>query len=114
MLDWLDTKLAAENTDPPMLDLKYFAEYDTDFGFKVSVDGIHNVPNRSFYVVIISTNPPASLYTESKLPTPDVSVRNNARLTWFQRTTGSRHCSQFGSWTTTFTTRTSSPTLRCR
>jgi hypothetical protein len=74
MLDWLDSKLVAENTDPPMIDMKYFAEYDTDFGFKVSVDGIHNVPNRSFYVVIISTNPPASLYTESKLPTPDVNL----------------------------------------
>ncbi len=50
-----------------MLDLKYFAVYDSDFGLKIAVDGIHNLPKKPniFYVVIISLNPPASLYTES-------------------------------------------------
>ena len=65
LLDWLDLKLSVENEDPPMLDLKYFAVYDPDFGFKVAVDGIHNVQKKNgiFYVVIVSLNPPASLYT---------------------------------------------------
>ena len=67
LLDWLDLKLSIENEDPAMLDMKYFAIYDPDFGFKIAVDGIHNVPKKAnvFYVVIISLNPPASLYTQS-------------------------------------------------
>ena len=65
-----------ESEDPPLLDLKYFAIYDTDFGFKVAVDGIHNLPrknNTSFYVVLISLNPPSSMYTEARIPSSDVS-----------------------------------------
>jgi hypothetical protein len=44
MLDWIDQKLSVENEDPPVIDMKYFSEYDPEFGFKLSVDGIHNVP----------------------------------------------------------------------
>lgn len=74
LLDWLDIKLAADGEDPPLIDLKYFAEYDRDFGFKIAVDGIHNLPKKTgtFYVVVLSLNPPGSLYTESKVPTGDV------------------------------------------
>jgi hypothetical protein len=79
LLDWLDIKLAAEGEDPPMIDMKYFAEYDRDFGFKIAVDGIHNLPKKqgTFYVVILSLNPPASLYTASKVPTNDVNLVAN-------------------------------------
>lgn len=50
-----------------MLDLKYFAVYDPEFGFKIAVDGIHNLPKRAnvFYVVVVSLSPPSSLYTDS-------------------------------------------------
>lgn len=76
LLDWLDLRLNVESgaEDPPIIDMKYFATYDQDFGFKIAVDGIHNVPKKPgvFYVVIMSLNPPASLYTESKIPTSDV------------------------------------------
>lgn len=74
MLDWLDIKLSIENDDPPLIDLKYFAIYDSDFGFKLSVDGLHNLPKQKsiFYIVVMSMNPPASLYTESLIPTNDV------------------------------------------
>lgn len=67
LLDWVDVKLSVEDEDPPIIDLKYFAIYDPDFGFKISVDGIHNLPKSKslFYVVIASLNPPASMYTES-------------------------------------------------
>ena len=67
LLDWLDLKLSVENEDPPIIDMKYFAVYDTDFGFKVAVDGIHNIPKKQnvFYVVLMSLNPPASMYSES-------------------------------------------------
>lgn len=93
MLDWLDVKMSVESEDPPLIDMKYFASYDSDFGFKISVDGIHNLPkNRSlFYVVIISLNPPSSLYTESKIPTNDVKeniIITHYRLTLFQLLTG--------------------------
>lgn len=75
LLDWLDQRLSVDNDDAPMLDLKYFATYDSDFGFKIAVDGIHNLPKRQnvFYVVVMSLNPPSSLYTESQIPTSDVS-----------------------------------------
>ena len=67
LLDWIDVKLSVENEDPPLLDIKYFATYDPDVGFKISLDGIHNLPKKRdlFYVAVISLNPPASLYTES-------------------------------------------------
>lgn len=67
LLDWIDVKLSVENEDPPMLDIKYFATYDPDIGFKLAVDGLHNLPRRKdlFYVVIISLNPPCSLYTDA-------------------------------------------------
>ena len=67
LLDWIDTKISIEHDDPPIMDMKYFAVYDSDFGLKIAVDGIHNLPKRLniFYVVVISLNPPASLYTES-------------------------------------------------
>lgn len=76
LLDWLDIKLSIEGDDSPMIDLKYFAAYDPDFGFKMAVDGLHNLPKQKniFYVVIMSINPPASLYTESKIPTNDVQI----------------------------------------
>jgi hypothetical protein len=59
-----------------LIDLKYFAIYDPDFGFKIAVDGLHNLPKMKsiFYVVIMSLNPPGSLYTESKVPTNDVNI----------------------------------------
>lgn len=62
-----------------MMDFKYFAVYDSDFGFKIAVDGIHNLPRKLnvFYVVIMSLNPPASLYTDSQIPTSDVSFFSN-------------------------------------
>ena len=67
LYDWLDVKLQVEQDDPPMFDIKYFSTYDSDFGFKIAVDGIHNLPKSRtlFYVAILSINPPASLYTES-------------------------------------------------
>ena len=76
LLDWLDIKLSVENEDPPMLDMKYFAHYDQDIGFKIAVDGLHNLPKLKnvFYVVIMSLNPPGSLYTASKVPTNDVNL----------------------------------------
>ena len=65
LLDWIDVKLSVENEDPPILDIKYFATYDPDFGFKIALDGIHNLPKKKdlFYIAVISLNPPASLYT---------------------------------------------------
>ena len=78
LLDWLDLKLAVEDEDPPIIDMKYFAEYDPEIGFKISVDGIHNIPHKKnvFYVVIMSLNPPSSLYMDNQAPTDDVNIFN--------------------------------------
>ena len=77
LMEWLDLKMTIEDeVDPPLLDAKYFFTYDRDFGFKIALDGIHNLPKKRdvFYSVILSLNPPASLYTESKLATNDVNL----------------------------------------
>jgi len=67
-------KMSLPDEDPPILDMNYFAEYDKDFGFKVAIDGVHNVKQEGFYVVIMSLNPPAALYSDAKVPTSDVNL----------------------------------------
>lgn len=46
LMDWIDQKISVEREDPPMMDFKYFAVYDSDFGFKIAVDGLHNLPRK--------------------------------------------------------------------
>jgi len=65
-------KMSIKAEDPPLFDLKYFAEYDVDVGFKVSLDGIHNIQKNAFHVAIMSLNPPASMYIDNAVPTSDV------------------------------------------
>lgn len=63
-LGWLDEKLVRDAyTD--IIELTYFAKYNRQVGFKVSLDGFHNVPNTDHpYVAVYSLNPPGKLYLE--------------------------------------------------
>jgi hypothetical protein len=63
-----------ENTG--YLDMKFFAPYNRELGFKISVDGFHNTPHPIPYGCILSLNPPGKLYTEEEMgPARDVSLK---------------------------------------
>lgn len=66
MLDWIDQKLQI-NPRTPMLDMKYFAKYNPNMGFKISIDAIHNIPTPNSHVAIFCLNPPGSLYTNGNI-----------------------------------------------
>lgn len=44
--------------------MNYFATYNKELGFKISVDGFHNTPHPIPYGCIVSLNPPGSLYMQ--------------------------------------------------
>jgi len=46
--------------------MSYFAEYNTNAGFKIAVDGLHNTPNGIPFGTVISLNPPGSLYIKEE------------------------------------------------
>jgi len=53
--------------------LVFFAKYKPEVGFKISVDGFHNVPDTSNpYVAIYSLNPPGRLYLDLGFDNRDV------------------------------------------
>lgn len=45
--------------------MNYFATYNRELGFKISIDGFHNTPHPIPYGCIVSLNPPGSLYTSA-------------------------------------------------
>ena len=50
------------NEQTEYLDLKYFAPYNRELGFKIAVDGFHNTPHAIPYGSIMSLNPPGAIY----------------------------------------------------
>ena len=54
------------------LDLKFFSKYRETGGFKMNVDGIHNLPKVGFYVTSYVLNPPGMFYLTGSRA--DVSV----------------------------------------
>lgn len=58
--------------------MMYFAKYDEKVGIKVSLDGLHKVPNAKWiYAALISLNPPGEFYPESQVDSP---VSDNVKL----------------------------------
>ena len=47
------------------MDLWYYYKYDKKIGFKVAIDGFHNMDKNSFYIGIYCYFPPGTLYTEN-------------------------------------------------
>ena len=67
--------------DSKMLDMRYFAPYSRRFGFKISVDGLHNTPHPLPYGVVVSLNPPGELYADPEpRPSKDVNVATTMDL----------------------------------
>lgn len=62
-----------------IINLKYFARYSQEAGFKIAIDGLHNLPDKGIYATVYCINPPGSLYSEEK----DVSqIQLNSSLDW--------------------------------
>ncbi len=62
-LAYVDQKINMGPTTD-IIDLSYFAKYKPTSGFKISLDGFHNVPITDKPIVgIYCLNPPADLYT---------------------------------------------------
>ena len=56
-----------------ILELVYFAKYKPKVGFKVSIDGFHNIPDTSHpFVAIYSINPPGRMYLDQGNDNKDV------------------------------------------
>ena len=51
--------------------MMYFAKYDAKVGIKISLDGLHKVPNAKWiYAGLISLNPPGEFYPENPSDNP--------------------------------------------
>jgi hypothetical protein len=63
-----------------IIDLKYFAMYSEVAGFKVAIDGMHNMPEKGIYITLYCINPPGALYDEKeKDPT---QIQLNSSFDW--------------------------------
>ena len=70
VIKWIDQKLQV-SPRTPMIDIKYFAKYNPDLGFKVAVDAVHNILAEDPHIVIFCLNPPGALYSSTVI-TEDV------------------------------------------
>jgi len=51
----------------------YFAKYKPEVGFKISLDGFHNLDDTSHaHIAVYSLNPPGRLYLDLGFDTKDV------------------------------------------
>lgn len=57
MIDEWILSVVSSKAETEMLDMTYFAEYNSQQGFKIAVDGLHNTPNGIPFGVVISLNP---------------------------------------------------------
>lgn len=61
LYELIDQSLIPSST-VPIIDLKYFALYNENAGFKVAIDGFHNLKKKGIYVTAFGLNPPGVLY----------------------------------------------------
>ncbi len=64
IFDRLKNILKLEN-DTPMMDPKYYSEYNQKIGLKVAIDGFHNLLSKNFYFCFFSIFPPGKFYYEN-------------------------------------------------
>ena len=62
-----------------IIELKYMAKYNPRAGFKLCIDGLHNLPNDGFYSCLYCINPPRSLYQKDMDP---LQVHVNSAFDW--------------------------------
>lgn len=84
LIKWIDQRLQV-TPRTPMIDIKYFAKYNPDLGFKVAVDAVHNTIADDPHVVIFCLNPPGALYSSTVI-TEDVQFTTKVEWTSSVRT----------------------------
>lgn len=79
----LDTLFAYKPT-LPFLNLKFFSKYreDAGGGFKFIIDGLHNLPDRGFYMTSYALNPPGEYHVSGKTE----GIRINTNFDWDRST----------------------------
>ena len=50
----------------------YVAKYNPSAGFKVAVDGFHNMPSAGAYIGVYCLNPPGTLYNDGPVLSQEV------------------------------------------
>ena len=63
-----------------IIDLKYFAIYSEEAGFKIAIDGMHNLPDKGIFITLFSINPPGTLY-DKKADDP-TQIQLNSSFDW--------------------------------
>ena len=85
IIDFLDTYMTpTDNID--FLNLKYFSKYNGSRGtkgFKLSIDGLHNLPSVGYYFTLYSINPPGEFYGDDP---DDANIRANTFFDWDKST----------------------------
>ena len=62
-----------------IIDLKYFAIYSKVAGFKVAIDGLHNIKAKGIFITLFCINPPGALYQKEKDAT---QIQLNSSINW--------------------------------
>lgn len=65
-----------------IIDLKYFAIYSEEAGFKVAIDGMHNLRNEEVFVTLFGLNPPGILYSSDDGKKDTTQIMLNSSLDW--------------------------------
>lgn len=63
-----------------IINLKYFAQYSPDAGFRVSIDGLHNMPDKGPFIVLYNINHP-NQNLDQVLQDP-LQLQLNSSLDW--------------------------------
>ena len=62
-----------------IIDLVYIAKYQPSLGFRIAIDGFHNVPEKVPYVSLCCLNPPGALFQD---PPNMKNVCMNSQFNW--------------------------------
>lgn len=63
-----------------VINLKYFAQYSEDAGFKVAIDGLHNMPDKGPFVTLYHINHPET--NEEKANDDPLELQLNSSFDW--------------------------------
>lgn len=85
-MEWFEQYIARQGEDLAMIDMDYFSQYNSEIGFKVGVECLHQNRDRGFFAVIASVNPPASLYSQDPPESPGDLVKTFTQVDWQKST----------------------------
>jgi len=63
--EWIEQNVRTD-PDTPYIDYTYMMPYTKQTGFKFAMDGLFNTPSQHLFGIIMSLNPPGSLYIKNE------------------------------------------------